>query len=81
MTDDPVVAQVHEARAELAERFRNDFRAYCRHLKDVESRLPAGVVNFTGSGTAADGQQSRPAADPPPNVSEMEPRTPIRSTG
>ncbi len=44
MITDPIVDELHRQRAEEMERFRFDFEAYCRHLKEQEKASKALVL-------------------------------------
>jgi hypothetical protein len=44
MIDDPIVAEVHRVREEIARQFGHDLRAYGRFLQDWERRHPGGTT-------------------------------------
>jgi hypothetical protein len=44
--DDPVVAEIHAVRTELAERFGNDINALCDFLVEREQEHKERLVNY-----------------------------------
>lgn len=46
MVEDPIVAEVRQARADYADRFNHDLRAICRDLQQKLSASGRKVVTF-----------------------------------
>jgi len=57
------VAEVHQAREELAARFKFDLRAYCRHLQVLEKTLTSTVVDFSKRSVSQNGPSSLPRVE------------------
>ena len=69
MIDDPIVADVHRVRDEIARQFGNDLRAYGRHLQEWERRHPGGALVLTPRPATTDGSpgSGQPAAERMPD--------------
>jgi hypothetical protein len=66
MWEDPIVAEVHRTREELAAKFNFDVKAIVADIRERQAALGSRLVSLAKPAEAATGRKCQPLLDAPP---------------